>query len=213
MNYLLFSLAEVPWSWTKIKFWDVSIWIKIWKEEIERWVRSGNAIVTADKLRNVNTAHVRALETVFGSMFYTCRADGGRHTFFIFPAFHTTLEECCGLCTSQRGDICKFVPCHGTWLARGRWVLVFFFYKDLLGDWVDEQCTVPSLKQFIKKARSKLVWRSDTVFWWWNVLMAMAWIFPSMRGRKKRKLQRCTLRAPQKLLMRTLTLEEKPEAT
>lgn len=36
MNYLLFSLAEVTWSWTKIKFWDVSIWIKIWKEEIER---------------------------------------------------------------------------------------------------------------------------------------------------------------------------------
>ncbi|KAM6228470.1 phospholipid-transporting ATPase FetA-like [Spheniscus humboldti] len=27
---------EIPWSWTKINFWDVSIWIKIWKEEIER---------------------------------------------------------------------------------------------------------------------------------------------------------------------------------
>lgn len=36
VNYLLFSLAEVPWSWTKIKFWDVSIWIEIWKEETER---------------------------------------------------------------------------------------------------------------------------------------------------------------------------------
>lgn len=36
VNYFLFSLAEVPWSWTKLKFWDVSIRIKIWKEEIER---------------------------------------------------------------------------------------------------------------------------------------------------------------------------------
>lgn len=31
------------------------------------------------------------------------------------------------------------------------------FYKDLLGEWVDEQCTVPSLKQFMKYSRRKLV--------------------------------------------------------
>lgn len=49
MNRLLFSLAEVPWSWTKIKFWDVSVWIKIWKEEIERWVWYGDTIVMGAK--------------------------------------------------------------------------------------------------------------------------------------------------------------------
>lgn len=52
VNYLLFSLAEIPWSWTKIKFWDVSVWIKIWKEEIERWVWSGSATGNAKLCKN-----------------------------------------------------------------------------------------------------------------------------------------------------------------
>lgn len=160
--YLLFSLAEVPWSWIKIKFWDVSIWIEIWKEEIERWVWSGNAIVTGDHLRNVNTAHVRALEIVLGSMPYTCRAGGGRHTFFTFPAFRTTSGACCRLCASERGghlkenrlqSLCS-VMAHHRLGGAGFWCL---FYKDLFGERVDEQCTVPSFKLFIKYARSKLV--------------------------------------------------------
>lgn len=101
-------------------------------------MQSGNAIVTGDKLRNVNTAHVRALETVFGSMSYTCRADGGRHTFFIFPAFHTTLEECCGLRTSERGDICNSTGCKVcalSWHMTGLGTLSFgvFFLQGSFG--------------------------------------------------------------------------------
>lgn len=38
---------------------------------------------------------------------------------------------------------------------------------------------------------------SDAVFWWWNVLTAMAQVFLLMRGRKKSKAQRCRLRAAQ----------------
>lgn len=61
------------------------------------------------------------------------------------------------------------------------------FYKHPLGEWEDEQCILPSLKQFIEYARRQLLWRSDAAFWQWNVFMATARIFPSMRCRKKSK--------------------------
>lgn len=111
LTSLLFCLAEIPWSWTKIKLGDVSIWIKIWKEEIERWVKSGNTIATGGNIRNVNSKQVQALVSMFGSMPYTYGAGRGRHTSFAFPAFHTALGKCCRPCASEQEDSWNRTSC------------------------------------------------------------------------------------------------------
>jgi len=87
-------------------------------------VQSGSAMVTGDNLRNVNTVHVQALESMLRNMSYSCRAGRGRQTFFTFLAFCTTFGECCGLCASEGVD---------SWKRTGRKVCALLWHMTVLG--------------------------------------------------------------------------------